>query len=80
MIDSDINVSSQLQISIGCSYRSALNNYAARVARDFTAPTAFCRQLLCRNNQEIFAIHKTSIALQTKFLKLGVHTEYNSEI
>ena len=40
---------------------------------------AFCHQLLCCNNQEIFAIHKTSIALQTKFLKLGVHTEDNSE-
>ena len=36
MIISDINVSSQLQISTECSYRSALNNYAAR---DFTAPT-----------------------------------------
>ena len=41
--------------------------------------SAFCWQLLCHNNQEIFTIHKTSIALQTKFLKLGVHTEYNSE-
>ena len=40
---------------------------------------AFCHQLLCHNNQEIFALQQTSIALQTKFLKLGVHTEDNSE-